>query len=271
MNRRPNPLPRAECCRSGHCTCYVRRSRAGSGRLREHRQLVRRQPSHLFPVDLRIEQPILGLMVLRLRFQQRDVDDVQHSRITAVFELTRSYSDTSWPPRSLTGRIQRPARLSFHSRPATHRPYSFREFARQTIRFTSCSVDAHSLPYQVCIAAAGMTRRSSLSSITVYSGARPDRFRLSRRMIGTPSPRRSIRCTRPRPVGVGQRARRETINSFRLACRKCRLSGVRVFASRRGRRVQDDPRTCAGARERPPPNSPGAPPRSPAPRRPRDR
>ena len=47
----------------------------------------------------------------------------------------RSYSDTAPPSRELTGRIQRPASDPLHSRPATHRPCSFREFARQTRRW----------------------------------------------------------------------------------------------------------------------------------------
>lgn len=49
----------------------------------------------------------------------------------------RSYSETSPLSRSLTGRIQTPALCPSNFRPATHRPLSFREFARQRMRWTS--------------------------------------------------------------------------------------------------------------------------------------
>ncbi len=49
----------------------------------------------------------------------------------------RSYSDTSPLSRSLTGRIQAPALCPSNFRPATQRPLSLREFARQSMRWTS--------------------------------------------------------------------------------------------------------------------------------------
>lgn len=75
------------------------------------------------------------------------------------------------------------------------------------------------------------TNRSSLSSITVYSGIRPERMLLSPSMIGTPSPRRSMTRERPRcwSAGIGQRASKETINSFLLYCLRGMLSVVSVL------------------------------------------
>ena len=91
---------------------------------------------------------------------------------------------------------------------------------------------------------------SSDSSIRRYSGVFPDNFFIDKvledkagsarafgelrdRMIGTPSPRRSIMCERwvaNSSRSTGQRASRLVTASLRLACRYGRLSGVIVFS-----------------------------------------
>ena len=85
-------------------------------------------------------------------------------------------------------------------------------------------------------AAAQTTKRNSLSSIRVYSGIRPDKSSLSPRMIGTPSPRRSMMRDLPKfpSTGILHRANSETTSSFRLYCRRCMLSVVSVLAKEPG-------------------------------------
>ena len=110
--------------------------------------------------------------------------------------------------------------------------------------------------------AAWTTNLSSPSSIRLYSGSRPDSSLHSRRMMGTPSPRRSIIRVRPRSDGAGQRANSETTSSFRFDCLRWRLSRVSVLVNAPERKVRGGCRTGAGARGRRESSSRDAPRRS---------
>ena len=86
-------------------------------------------------------------------------------------------------------------------------------------------------------AAAGMMRRTSELSTRRYSGRLPETSRVSRRMMGTPSPRRSMKyCLSVDPLipSTGIRASTEVKASLRVAWRASMLSRVRLFGSEPG-------------------------------------
>ena len=75
-------------------------------------------------------------------------------------------------------------------------------------------------------------RRTSELSIRRYSARLPESSQVSRRMMGTPSPRRSMtycRSVGPPTLSTGILASTEVRASSRVACRLSMLSRVRLF------------------------------------------
>src|SRR5690606_6394640 len=67
-----------------------RRNRVG-----EVRKVTPRDLADLHPVMVRVEQPVLLLVGLRSRAEQRDVDDVEYAGIAAIFILAFVLRDLS--------------------------------------------------------------------------------------------------------------------------------------------------------------------------------